>query len=152
MINVSGLVPYSYTLTSQIILTFSLAILLFVGINIVCLVEHKHLFFSLFLPKGSSIGLAFVLVPIELVSYFVRPVSLSVRLFANMMAGHTLLKVLAGFSWSMMVASGSFFFCHFVPLTILVIVMGLELGVALIQGYVFTVLICIYLNDSINLH
>lgn len=152
VINLTGLVPYSYTLTSQIILTFSIASLLFIGINVVCIVEQRHLFFSLFLPKGSSLGLAFVLVPIELVSYFVRPVSLSVRLFANMMAGHTLLKVLAGFSWSMMLASGGFFFFHFIPLAILVVVMGLELGVAFIQGYVFTVLICIYLNDAVNLH
>lgn len=86
--------------------------------------------------------LAFILVPIEFVSYFVRPISLSVRLFANMMAGHTLLKVIAGFAWVMMLSGGSFLIGHFVPLFILIVVMGLELGVALIQAYVFTVLTC----------
>lgn len=150
--NLIGLIPYSFTVTSHIIVTFSLAFLLFIGINIVCIREHKHMFFSLFLPSGSSLPLAFILVPIELVSYFVRPVSLSVRLFANMMAGHTLLKVIAGFSWTMMVSASVVFFAHFFPLLILVVVMGLELGVALIQAYVFTILTCIYLNDAINLH
>ena len=150
--NLIGLIPYSFTITSHLIITFSLASILFIGINIVCIREHKHHFFSLFLPAGSSLPLAFILVPIELVSYLVRPVSLSVRLFANMMAGHTLLKVIAGFSWTMMLSGGLIFFAHFVPLAILVVVMGLELGVALIQAYVFTILTCIYLNDAINLH
>jgi|TARA_B110000902_G_scaffold231968_1_gene274634 F-type H+-transporting ATPase subunit a len=96
--NVIGLVPYSFTVTSHLILTFSLALTTFVGINIICVREHGFHVFSLFLPPGSSLGLAFLLVPIELVSYIFRPISLSVRLFANMMAGHTLLKVIAGFS------------------------------------------------------
>mmetsp|Transcript_25936 Transcript_25936/g.79837 ORF Transcript_25936/g.79837 Transcript_25936/m.79837 type:complete len:257 (-) Transcript_25936:309-1079(-) len=151
--NLIGLIPYSFTITSQLIVTFSLAFFLFLGINIICIKIHKFFFFSLFLPAGSSITLAFVLVPIEIVSYFVRPISLSVRLFANMMAGHTLLKVIAGFAWSMMsYGKNSLFIMHFIPLLILVVVMGLEFGVALIQAYVFTILTCIYLNDAINLH
>ena len=85
-------------MTSHLILAFSLALTTFVGINIICVREHGFHVFSLFLPPGSSLGLAFLLVPIELVSYIFRPISLSVRLFANMMAGHTLLKVIAGFS------------------------------------------------------
>lgn len=150
--NLIGLVPYSFTVTSHLIVTFSLALMTFLGINVVCIKEHGHHIFSLFLPAGSSLLLAFILIPIEIVSYLVRPISLSVRLFANMMAGHTLLKVIAGFSWSMMLSNNLFFFAHFLPLFILIIVMGLEFAVAIIQGYVFTILICIYLNDAINLH
>lgn len=151
--NLMGLVPYSFTPTSQIIVTFSLALFLFLGINIICARLHKFSFFSLFLPPGSSLTLAFVLIPIELVSYFVRPISLSVRLFANMMAGHTLLKVVAGFSWNMMpFETKGLFIVHFLPLFILVAVLVLELGVAIIQAYVFTVLTTIYLNDAVNLH
>lgn len=150
--NVIGLVPYSFTVTSHLIVTFALAFGAFVGINIICLKEHGFHIFSLFLPPGSSLGLAFLLVPIELVSYIFRPISLAVRLFANMMAGHTLLKVIAGFSWSMLLSSGLIFCFHFLPLIILVILMGLELAVACIQAYVFTILSCIYLNDALNLH
>lgn len=151
--NLIGLIPYSFTVTSQLIVTFSMAFFIFLGINIICIKFHKLHFFSLFLPSGSSLILGFVLIPIEVVSYFVRPISLSVRLFANMMAGHTLLKVIAGFAWNMMAfGKNVIFFAHFLPLFILVVVMGLELGVALIQAYVFTILTCIYLNDSINLH
>jgi len=150
--NVIGLVPYSFTITSHLIVTFALALMTFIGINLICIREHGMNFFSLFLPPGSSIYLAILLVPIELVSYIFRPISLSVRLFANMMAGHTLLKVIAGFAWSMMLAGGGLLIAHVVPLAILILLMGLELGVALIQAYVFTILTCIYLSDAINLH
>ena len=107
---------------------------------------------SLFLPPGTSLGLALLLVPIEFVSYMFKPISLGVRLFANMMAGHTLLKVIAGFAWSMMASGGFLFVAHLLPLFVLVLLVGLELGVAMIQAYVFTILTCIYLNDAINLH
>ena len=92
-----------------------------------------------------------LLVPIELISYVFKPISLGVRLFANLMAGHTLLKVIVGFSWSMLMLENFMFIMHVVPLLVLVILMGLELGVAVIQAYVFTVLMCIYLNESINI-
>ena len=150
--NVIGLVPYSFTITSHLIVTFALALATFIGINIILVREHGFHALSLFLPAGSSLALAFILIPIELVSYLVRPVSLGVRLFANMMAGHTLLKVIAGFSWSMLLGSGLIFIAHVVPLFILVILMGLETMVACIQAYVFAVLSCIYLNDALNLH
>jgi ATP synthase subunit 6 len=150
--NVIGLIPYSFTITSHLIVTFALSLGVFVGINVICLKEHGFRILSLFLPSGSSLGLAFLLVPIELVSYIFRPISLAVRLFANMMAGHTLLKVIAGFSWSMLLSTGFIFCFHFLPLIILVILMGLELAVACIQAYVFTILSCIYLNDALNLH
>jgi ATP synthase subunit 6 len=132
--------------------TFALAFMTFVGINLICIREHGINILSLFLPPGSSMVLALLLVPIELVSYIFRPISLSVRLFANMMAGHTLLKVIAGFAWTMMLAGGGLLIAHTIPLAILVLLMFLELGVAAIQAYVFTILTCIYLNDAIHLH
>jgi len=150
--NIVGLVPYSFTITSHLIVTVALALGTFVAINIICLKEHGFNFFSLFLPAGSSVVLAFLLVPIDLVSYIFRPISLAVRLFANMMAGHTLLKVIAGFSWAMLLSTGFIFWFHFLPLFVLVILIGLELAVACIQAYVFTILACIYLNDALHLH
>jgi F-type H+-transporting ATPase subunit a len=97
-LNIIGLVPYSFTVTSHLIVTFALALTTFIGINIICASKHGKNMFSLFLPSGSSLILALLLVPIEIVSYIFRPISLSVRLFANMMAGHTLLKVIVGFA------------------------------------------------------
>ena len=107
--------------------------------------------FSMFLPANTSFFLALLLVPIEFISYIFKPISLGVRLFANLMAGHTLLKVIVGFSWSMLMLDGVLFIAHLIPLLVLIVLMGLELGVAIIQAYVFTVLMCIYLNESINL-
>jgi len=151
-LNLIGLVPYSFTLTSHLIVTFSLALFIFIALNIICIKAHGLNFFSLFLPAGTSFFLALLLVPIELISYVFKPVSLSIRLFANMMAGHTLLKVIAGFAWTLSACSGFLFFVHYVPLLILIPLFGLELGVALIQSFVFVILICIYLNDAVNLH
>jgi len=151
-LNLIGLIPYSYTITSHLIVTFALALFIFIGINIITARYHGFEMFSLFLPSGTSLALAFLLVPIELISYIFKPVSLSIRLFANMMAGHTLLKVIAGFAYTMMGLSGILFFVHYVPLLILIPLFLLELGVSLIQAFVFSVLICIYLNDAINLH
>ena len=150
--NLFGMTLYSFTITSHLIVTFALALMTFIGINLICVREHGINMLSLFLPPGSSMVLAFLLVPIEIVSYIFRPISLSVRLFANMMAGHTLLKVIAGFAWTMMLAGGGLFVAHVIPLAILVVLMLLELGVAAIQAYVFTILTCIYLNDAIHLH
>lgn len=152
LINLIGLVPYSFTLTSHLIVTFAVSLSLFIGINIVCARKHGIKMFSLFLPPQTSIGLAFLLVPIEFISYVFKPISLSIRLFANMMAGHTLLKVIAGFAYALATASGVLFLVHFVPLLILVPLFCLELGVVLIQSFVFSVLISIYLNDALNLH
>ena len=124
----------------------------FIGINIIGGQTHGVHFFSLFFPPGSPLGLAPLLIPIEIVSYIFRPISLSVRLFANMMAGHTLLKVIGGFAWNMMSSSGLLFIAHFVPIFVLILLMGLELGVAIVQAYVFIILTCIYLSDAISLH
>jgi ATP synthase subunit 6 len=151
-LNLIGLIPYSFTLTSHLVVTLSLSLAIFIGINIICIRTHGMHFFALFLPSGTSIALAFLLVPIELISYIFKPISLSIRLFANMMAGHTLLKVIAGFAFTLMGNVGILFLLHYVPLLILIPLFGLELGVALIQSFVFSILICIYLNDAINLH
>lgn len=151
-LNAIGLVPYVFTLTSHLIVTLALSLCFFIGINIICISLHSLNFFSLFLPSGASVILGLLLVPIELLSYIFKPISLAIRLFANMMAGHTLLKVIVGFAWTLMSASGILFLLSAVPLIILIPLFGLELGVAAIQGFVFTILICIYLNDGINLH
>lgn len=149
--NLIGLVPYSFTITSHLIVTFILSFSIFIGAMLICISKHKAEMFSIFLPANTSFGLALLLVPIELISYIFKPISLGVRLFANLMAGHTLLKVIVGFAWSMLLLENFISFIHIVPLIVLVILMGLELGVAVIQAYVFTVLTCIYLNESINI-
>ena len=149
--NLIGLVPYSFTITSHLIVTFILSFSIFIGAMLICVSKHKAQMFSIFLPANTSFGLALLLVPIELISYIFKPISLGVRLFANLMAGHTLLKVIVGFAWSMLLLENFISFIHIIPLLVLVILMGLELGVAVIQAYVFTVLTCIYLGESINI-
>lgn len=151
-LNVIGLIPYSFTLTSHLILTFAFSFFIFLGINIIAVLLHKLQIFSLFLPKGTAILLAFLLVPIELISYLSKPISLSIRLFANMMAGHALLKVIAGFAITLMGCQGVYFILHYFVIGLLFPLFLLEFGVALIQSFVFSLLICIYLNDAINLH
>jgi len=151
--NLIGLVPYSFTITSHIIITFTLSLTIFIGVNIISISIYRLKMLSLFIPANTSIGLAFLLVPIEFISYIFKPISLGVRLFANLMAGHTLLKVIVGFSWTMVLLNNIVLsILHVFPLLVLILLFGLELGVALIQAYVFTILSCIYLNESINLH
>ena len=150
--NLIGLIPYSFTVTSHFVVTLAISLTVFIGINIICIKTHKLEFFSLFLPTGTPLILSFLLVPVELVLYVFRPLSLAIRLFCNMMAGHTLLKIFAGFAWSLMSFTGVLFLMHYVPLLTLLPLFGLELGVALIQAFVFSLLTCIYLNDAINLH
>jgi len=151
-LNLIGLVPYSFTATSHLIVTFSIALSIFIGINIICIREHGIRFFGLFLPPGTGVGFALLLVPIEFISYMFKPISLSVRLFANMMAGHTLLKVIAGFGVAMMSQVGFLYLGQYIPLIVLVPLFGLELAVAVIQAFVFSILVCIYLNDALNMH
>jgi len=150
--NIIGMVPYSFTVTSHLIVTFGLAMALFLGINIIGVRTHGFHFLSLFLPAGAPLAMSPFLVLIELVSYFFRVISLAVRLFANMMAGHTLLKILAGFAWTMISVGGILYVVHLVPLLVIFAIVGLEFAIAFLQAYVFTVLSCIYLNDAINLH
>jgi len=148
--NLIGLVPYSFTVTSHIIFTFSLAIALYISIQFFN-ARHKWHFFSIFLPSGTNIILGLLLVPLELISFFFKPISLSVRLFANLMAGHTLLKVIAGFAATLSKLTSFLFLGHFVPLLVLIAILGLETAVAFIQAYVFTILTCLYLNDAYSL-
>lgn len=148
--NYSGLIPGTFAATGQLSVTLTLSLCLFIFINIICWKKHKLHIFSLFLPQGTSTVLAFLLVPIEFISYIFKPISLAIRLFANMMAGHTLLKVIAGFSFTLMKAG--FYSLHIIPIIILIPLFYLEVAVAFIQTSVFTILICIYLNDAINLH
>ena len=143
--NLIGLVPYSFTVTSHIIVTFALAMVVFLGVTIIAVVRHGLKFFTFFVPPGLPMILAPLLVPIEVISYLARPITLSLRLFANMMAGHTMLKVFGGF----VVALGLF---GFAPFVFIIAIYALELIVAVLQAYVFTVLTCLYLNDAIHLH
>jgi F-type H+-transporting ATPase subunit a len=143
--NVIGMIPYTYTFTSQIIVTFGLAMIVFGVATLIGFIRHGFHYFSLFVPKGAPIYMLPIIVPIEILSYLSRPISLSIRLFANMMAGHTMLKVFAGFT----IALGIF---GVGPLIINILLTAFEVLVAVLQAYVFTILTCIYLNDSINLH
>lgn len=144
--NLCGMIPYSFTTTSHIIVTFALAAIVFLGVTIVALLRHGLKFFSYFLPHGAPLVMAPLLIPIEVLSYLSRPVSLSIRLFANMMAGHTMLKVFAGFTISLGVLGG------WAPLVINIALTGFEILVAVLQAYVFTILTCLYLHDAIHLH
>ena len=146
--NLLGLIPYSFTATSHLFVTFTLSFSVFIGINVITIQKYGWKTFSLFLPANTSFFLALVLVPIEFVSYISEPISLGVRLFINLMAGHTLLKVIIGFSWSMLLLENYISFGLIVPMITLVILFGLELGVALIQTYVFVILTCIYIQDG----
>jgi F-type H+-transporting ATPase subunit a len=150
--NLIGMIPYSFTATSHMVVTFGLSLSLFVGITIVGFQIHGVHFFSFLLPKGAPLMLAPLLVVLELVSYSFRAVSLGVRLFANMMAGHTLVKILSGFAWTMFSVGGVLAAASVIPFAIVFALTGLEIGVACLQAYVFTILTCIYLNDAINLH
>ena len=152
MNNLIGMVPYSFTATSHLVVTFGLSLSLFIGITIVGFQTHGMHFFSFLLPKGAPLALAPLLVVLELVSYCFRAVSLGVRLFANMMAGHTLVKILSCFAWSMLSVGGVLTIASSIPFAVVFALTGLEIGVACLQAYVFTILICIYLNDAINLH
>lgn len=146
--NLIGLIPYSFTATSHLIVTFTLSFSVFIGINIITFKKYKLQTFSLFLPANTSFFLALLLVPIEFISYIAKPISLGVRLFINLMAGHSLLKVIIGFSWSMLLLENLTSIGLIIPMIILVILFGLELGVALIQTYVFIILTCIYIQDG----
>jgi len=143
--NLIGMIPYSFTFTSHIAVTLTMAVVIFLMVTVIAFMKHGFKFFSFFLPEGVPIILSPLMIVIEVISYFTRPFSLSVRLFANMMAGHTLLKVIGGF----VVPLGIF---GIVPIAGLVAVMGLEFLIAFLQAYIFTILTCIYINDAIHLH
>jgi len=145
-LNMLGMVPYSFTVTSHIIVTFALAAAIILGITVLGFIKHGPGFLRLFVPKGVPVILVPLITVIEVISYLTRPVSLSVRLFANMMAGHTMLKVFGAF----VVALG--FLGGWAPLAFMVGFTALEVLVAFLQAYVFAILTCIYLNDALHLH
>ncbi len=143
--NLLGLIPFSFTVTSHIIVTLGLAAVVFIGVTIIGIVRHGTHFLRLFVPQGVPVVLLFLLVPIELLSYCIRPFTLSIRLFANMLAGHTMLAIFGGFA-------ASVGFLAIFPLGINVLLIGLELLVAALQAYVFAILSCLYLHDALHLH
>jgi F-type H+-transporting ATPase subunit a len=143
--NVLGMIPYAFTVTSHIIVTLALALVVFIGVTIIGFAKNGVGFLRLFVPSGVPIFVMPLLVPIEIISYFVRPVSLSVRLFLNMMVGHTMLKVFAGF----VVLLGIW---GIAPLAFIAIFIGFEIFVAVLQAYIFAVLSCLYLADALHPH
>lgn len=150
--NILGLLPIpelGFAFTSHIVVTFAMAAVVFVGVTLIGLFKHGFKFFHLFFPSGAPAVSAVVLIPIEIISYLSRPMSLSVRLFANMTAGHIILKIFAGF----VVTLGAFYIVPgVIPFAVTAAVTLLEIGIAMLQAYVFAALSCIYLNDAIHLH
>ena len=142
--NLIGMIPGAFTVTSHLVVTFAFAAVVFLMVTITGLIKNGLGFFKLFVPSGVPLPLLLLIVPIEFISYLVRPVSLSVRLFANMVAGHTMLKVLAGFVASLGVMLG------WAPVLFNVALTGLEVFVAILQAYVFAMLSCIYLHDAFH--
>jgi F-type H+-transporting ATPase subunit a len=143
--NLLGMIPYAFTVTSHIAVTGVLALIVFVTVTTIGFMKHGLHFLELFWPKDAPAFLRPVLMVIEVISYFVRPLSHSVRLGANMLAGHAVLKVFAGFVGPMSVAG-------VVPFAVMVGLVGFEFMVAVIQAYVFAILTCVYLNDALHMH
>jgi F-type H+-transporting ATPase subunit a len=142
--NTLGLIPYSFTPTSHIIVTFAMAAVVFVGVTIIGFAKNGAHFLQLFAPKGVPVYFLIFVVPLEIFSYFVRPFSLSIRLFANMLAGHTMLKVFGGFAVMLGILAG------WAPIVLIFALNALELIIAFLQAYVFTILTCLYLNDALH--
>lgn len=143
--NLLGMIPYSFTFTSHIIVTITMAMVVFIGTTLIGFIKHGFGFLKFFLPHGTPMYLAPLLVPIEVLSYLTRPISLALRLFANMTAGHTLLKVFGGFVAGLGIIG-------VVPLLAVIAITGLEFLIAFLQAYVFAILSCIYLNDALHMH
>ena len=144
LVNIPGVFA-PFTSTSHIVVTFAMAAFVFIGVTLIGIVKHGFGFLKLFVPSGVPAIMLLLLVPIEVISYFTRPISLSVRLFANMMAGHTMLKVFGAFVGALGLAG-------IAPLLFMVPFTGLEVLVAFLQAYVFAILTCIYLNDALHIH
>ena len=143
--NMLGMVPGSFTYTSHVIVTFAMALVVFTGVTLIGFARHGTRYLRMFFPEGAPIATAFILIPIELISYFSRPFSLAIRLFANMTVGHIMLKVIGGFV-------GLIGIFGVLPFALLTGITVLEFGIAFLQAYVFTILTCIYLHDAIHMH
>jgi F-type H+-transporting ATPase subunit a len=148
--NLLGMLPYSFTVTSHIVITFALAMIVFLTVTIYGLVRNGWGFFRLFMPAGVPLALAPFIVPIEVISYFARPVSHSVRLFAVMLAGHITLKVFAGFVTGLGGLGALGILGAVMPLAMTIALTGLELLMSVLQAYIFTMLTCMYLNDALH--
>jgi F-type H+-transporting ATPase subunit a len=144
--NVLGLLPGAFTVTSHIIVTFGMAAFIFLMVTVVGIVRHGFHFFTYFAPQGAPMWLMPIMIPIEIISYLIRPMTLAIRLFANMVAGHVMLAVIGGFAFALGIWAG------WVPVAAVTALFGLELLIACLQAYVFTILTCIYLHDAIHLH
>jgi F-type H+-transporting ATPase subunit a len=150
--NLISNVPYSFAVTASGVVSLGLSLTIFIGVTILALSIHGVKFFAFFIPAGTPVGLVPLLVLIELVSYLARAVSLGVRLFANIVAGHTLLKILSTYLFKLFTGNIIVAIITLIPFTIFLALIGLELAVSLIQAFVFTLLVCSYLRDAIELH
>ena len=150
--NLIGLLPYSFTVTSSFIVTLFLSLMHFVGVNVIGITRHNWELNNLFLPSGAPLAIMPFLIFIEAVSYIARVLSLSIRLFANMMSGHALLKILIGFSWALLTSGSLLILLAAFPWAIVTAVMFLELLIAFLQSYVFTILITLYIGDVLTFH
>ena len=145
-LNCLGIIPYGFTVTSHISITLALAVIVFIVVNVVAFSLHGMKFFSFFLPEGVPLILAPMMILIELFVYLIRPVTLSIRLAANMMTGHIVLYIITSF-----IVMGGIKLA-IVPIPFIMALTGFELFIGLLQAYIFTILTCVYLNDAINLH
>jgi F-type H+-transporting ATPase subunit a len=150
--NLASNVPYNFAITSSIILCLGLSVTVFLGVTIMAIVKHQLKFFSFFVPAGTPLALVPLLVLIELVSYFARSVSLGLRLFANLTAGHTLVAILSSFLYKLFASGMIVFFITLIPFAIFIGILGLEVAVSFIQAYVLVLLVSSYLKDAIYLH
>lgn len=152
--NLIGMLPWlhPFTFTSHIAVTFAMAFFVFLMVTVIGFMTHGIKFLTFFVPHGAPWYLLLILVPIEIISYLSRPISLSVRLFANMVAGHTMLKVFGGFVVSLSALGAAGVVGAFFPFAFIVALTGLELLVACLQAYVFAMLTCLYLNDALHMH
>jgi ATP synthase subunit 6 len=150
--NLIGLVPYGFTTTAHCAVTLGISVPVMIGVTLIGFQTHGLHFLSLLLPPGAPLALVPFLVPMELISYCFRPISLGVRVFANMMAGHMLVKILSGFGLQAFALTGMLKVTVIGPIGVVFALMFLEVGVACLQAYVFSLLTCIYLSDAINLH
>jgi ATP synthase subunit 6 len=149
--NMIGLIPYTFTITAQIFITLNLALLLFIGFNLIGFIKYGYYLLSIVVPSGVHILLHFLLIPIELISYVFKPISLGIRLFANIMAGHTLLKVICNFIYKSF-SNETYLILNMLPFVIISILFILESFVAMIQSYVFFILLCLFLKDILILN
>jgi F-type H+-transporting ATPase subunit a len=149
MTNLVGMFPYSFCPTSHLTVTFSLAMIVFVIINIIGFYKNGLKYFSILIPSGVPLALAPLMLVVELCAYLARPISLSLRLAANMIAGHIMIEILSAF---VIMSGATSLFLGVAPFTLLTVIMGFEIFIALLQAYIFSILACVYLSDAINLH